>query len=343
MKISISSMLFLLLTLLPGLAQGPATYAVGRSIDRRCAAAGSMALPTADLPTADERKRFSGPDVDCELLHFVDKSKEPDWASYRACVLSRPGSDTDTVATAELYANGWGVRVNLPLARVLVCRSDYTAPAEVELMLDDLDQRANRNNTDGPFRYCSYVTSGRGAGGCAWAENRLNQARRNVQRDAATRNWTPAQKKALGRLVAATDAFAAAHAEGEVDVSGSGAGMYTAGADAAVQTALTQVLVEAGKGLWPKRTDTAAALAEMKQALHEANEYDWTAMGGTIILVDVHKAQASWERYRKAWQELARLVAPAASPTGLDSWLYRVRARQLRETMGPQEDGEIER
>jgi hypothetical protein len=215
------------------------------------------------------------------------------------------------------------------VATHLACEESW-APAEAHARVLHLDRLKRDPRAAPDFEYCDHVTSGYAAGFCAGHGARIAQARRDAAIAALTAAWTPAEKAALTRLRIAAEAYAEAHAQGEVDGSGT---LRIALWIEAQQEVLDEMLarlrrLEAGGVTWGDfRSADARLNADYRKVMNApASE---TQFWGTISKEGIRDAQRAWLRYRDAFLALAAVRYPQANRDALAAFLTAERIRKL--------------
>jgi hypothetical protein len=227
-----------------------------------------------------------------------------------------------------IYANGQGAKPNLPYAIRMACTVGG-APFEVQGRISALEGRMKGEGTDTAFDYCDDVTSGYASGRCAMIGARVRDHQREGQIAALGRGWTPAQKAAWGKVIAAETAYADALANGEVDLSGTLRGVFALEAQGDIKDGTLGLLEaldgkamdKAGPGEF-QRSDAALNAAWKKVTAFGFEDF------GTVTKEGVRTTQRAWIRYRDAWSAFAGLSWPGMGETAAD-YLTKERTNAL--------------
>ncbi len=227
-----------------------------------------------------------------------------------------------------LYANGRGVKENLPYAIRMACTVGG-APFEVSGRIAALEARMKGEGTDTAFDYCDEVTSGYGASQCAMIGSRVRDEARNKRFAELGHSWKPVQKAAWDRVIVAETAYTDAITQGEVDLSGTLRGVFALEAEGEVKTgtlglleALDQkALDKAGPGQLQK-SDAGLNAAWKKVTAHSFEDFRAVTKDG------VRNTQRAWIKYRDAWSAFAKLCWPGMGQAAAD-YLTKERTNAL--------------
>lgn len=239
-----------------------------------------------------------------------------------------------------LYANGLGVKRNLPLARRFACEYGG-APAEVEGRLRRIDAIA-RGEVRDPMDLCDDITSGLMMGVCAGRGADVAQADRERQWDAVQATWTPAQRSALAELRKAAKAYFDNVASLENDMSGTARAAIATEAYERLDSALIADIERFERRERPRKVPADRARDDrtlnsvyhkVLAALDVAKRKDAYAFG-TVTAEGVRTTQRSWLRYRDAWVALAAARWPATPAEVWLAWLSEARTKALVEAVG---------
>ncbi len=232
-----------------------------------------------------------------------------------------------------LYANGEGVRRNIPLARRFACEYGG-APMEVSGRLEHLDAIA-RGKDRQPIDLCDDITSGMMMGFCATRAGDSARAQRETRWTAMQSPWPQPQRAALAELRAAARAYFDSVARAETDLSGTARGML---AEAAYDNLDKSLLVDVGhfeRGRFPatRAQDFAAAdrtlNASYRKVLARLDASAKSAADGgrygTVTSEGVRATQRLWLAYRDAWVRFAAARYPTVAADAWRAWLSRDR------------------
>lgn len=291
--------------------------------------------PAADRPDPAAAAALKGCDSEA-LLYGIGMPADPVKARHCAFVEAEAEQQGAGVfgrgTLMTIYANGSGVKQDLDVAIHLACGVDG-APAESHGRVLHLAALKRDGPGEEPFHFCDDVTSGFAGGICAGHSARIADAQRESEIAALTASWTAAEKEALAKLRAAYDAYAEAHAGGEIDMSGTLRGAFFIGAQQRLRGELLAMLRDLEGGRAPKlgtvdlRREDARLNAEYRRIIASfAKEEDFP---GTVTKEGVRDAQRAWLRYRDAFLAFAAVRYPQLSRDGLAAWLTRQRTELL--------------
>jgi uncharacterized protein YecT (DUF1311 family) len=251
------------------------------------------------------------------------------------CASAPPGrlpaegpADASNVERAEMFANGRGVKQDLAVAAVFLCRArEEMAPAEYEAMAAQLEEM--RKGTAGAvLDFCSAVTSGAGMGICAARDWAAAEGQWEGRLAAVAAAVPPGV--AFQELVAAARAFARKEALLAAEESRGGT-IYPSLVTGAETAAMEAFVADAERWLQQQRAQPAdaARLAAADAALNEVfgrQRREWVACDGceederTSRQAVLRDAQRAWIRYRDAWRAAYKgRWSGAAEPAALDA------------------------
>ncbi|MCE3289939.1 MAG: hypothetical protein K0R83_1951 [Caulobacter sp.] len=295
-----------------------------------CAKYRKVEPPAADRPTAAQLAALK--DCDSADAYYAINGVE-DLVKARRCAfaeMARNENDGPSGAGVlmMIYANGRGVKPNLPYAMRMACTVGG-APFEVEGRLASLEGRMAGEGNGTAFDYCDDVTSGYAAGRCAMIGARVQDHQRATRIAELGRGWTPAQKAAWDRVIAAETAYADALANGEVDLSGTLRGVFALEAEGDIKDGTLGLLEaldgkamdKAGPGEF-QRSDAALNAAWKKVTAFGFEDF------GTVSKDGVRTTQRAWIKYRDAWSAFAGLSWPSMGETAAD-YLTKERTNAL--------------
>ena len=223
---------------------------------------------------------------------------------------------------ATLYANGEGVERNIPLALRFACEEGW-APAEFSARIEHLESmQGSTGEGAGKFSYCDDITSGAMEGYCAAYFRELADKDRTKTLSTISGRFTQAQRDAFSALVQAEQAYALAHGNGEIDLSGTARAMYQIDAGQTLRDDFLAAVQSFESGRYPSGSPAtfAAADARLNQAYEkavaytEAHKSDYRA----VQLEGIRDAERAWLKYRDAWVAFAKLRYPAVPA---EAWL----------------------
>ncbi len=296
----------------------------------RCAQYRKVEPPAADRPTAAQLSVLKACDSS-DAYYGITGPGDPVKARHCAFAEMARGENDGPAGAGVLmmlYANGRGVKPSLPYAIRMACTVGG-APFEVSGRIAALEGRMKGQGTDTEFDYCDDVTSGYGTSQCAVLGSRVQDQQRAGKVAALSRGWTPAQKAAWDRVIAAETAYADALTDGEVDLSRTMRGVFAQEAENDIKDG-TVGLLEAldgkamdrdGPGQFQK-SDAALNAAWKKVMANSFEDF------GTVTRDGVRETQRAWIRYRDAWRAFANLTWPGMGETAAD-YLTRERTNAL--------------
>lgn len=284
--------------------------------------AGAPAIATPETwPNCDSYKSYSG------------IGREVDYAAALRCAWSEraasqaglePRFTTASVFGGSamltvLYANGDGVEKNIPLALRFACEAGG-APAEISLRVKQIQSLRGKSQRT-TFGFCDDITSGFMQGFCAAYDSDIADQKRARARDALVANWPQPQQAAFSIADTAEQAYAQAHADGEIDLSGTARAMFEIDAEQSLRDDFLAAVESFEKGRLPAgaAADAADADARLNAAYRKAladaeahkSEY------GAVQPDGIRKAERAWLKYRDAWIAFAEVHYPVVSR---DAW-----------------------
>lgn len=306
-----------------------------------CRQWGKVAIPKRDIGDAPAG-------CDAETLYYGRDGKGDgrDFIAARHCAYRERGTGADIESQAApfggsgalmmLYANGQGVKRNIPLAKRFACEYGG-APAEVSGRLAHLDAIATGTDK-APMDLCDDITSGMMMGFCANRDAGFATVARNGRWESLQARWTPAQRDAWGEVRKAADDYFESASTEEVDMSGTARGAFAAEVRETLETGLFDAVTGFEDGKRP--TQKAADFTRADKALNATYKATLAkltagrgegAFGeyGTIGPDGVRDTQRAWLRYRDALVRFATLRWPGTSADAWKAWLTIERTKAL--------------
>jgi uncharacterized protein YecT (DUF1311 family) len=291
--------------------------------------------PASDRPSAAEAQALEGCDSE-KLYYGIGVRADP--VKARQCAFLEAGRDDGDVFSGRtmlmmVYANGKGARQDYDVAIHLACGIEG-APAESDGRVTDLAERRKRGDRDGDFDFCDGITSGLAAGYCASHAAGVDEAKRAAAWARLTAGWPVADRQALVRLKAAHKAFAGAHSEGELDLSGTLRGAIAIGAEEALAKELLAMVeqLEAGRAPAYGHAQYAAADAALNARYRKAlAAVEPNGGPGAVTREGIRGAQRAWIAYRDAFLAFAAPRYPKVSRESLATWLTLKRIKMWEE------------
>lgn len=326
-------------------------------------------LPQAALPDCDATAMYYGfdraPDYAAALQCAYYQRANPD--ATRADPFRGPG------VLSMLYANGSGVRRDLDLAIRFTCES-WAAPAEMRgrlihlnamrpeglaavdkdlcqfsgidecallaQRLSGLRDEPNRHGAD--FDLCDDHTSGMMDGICASIRSEFAKAHRNSEVSKLLAPLDSKAREAYARLAKSEEEYEEARSSDEIDLSGSGRGMFAIEeADrlqdlhiATLRSILEGKIAEANAATADAlERDVQSAYDRVIHRLSSMKIQPGIAMGefGSIFPEGVRHTQEVWRQLVAAWLDFRRVAAPSVEETRVHAQLARERLKQLRD------------
>ena len=306
-------------------------YATSKAI---CAQLRTREPPAADRPTRAQSAALRG--CSSEALYYgVGMPADPERA--RLCAFTEDDGEellepfAGRAMLMVMYANGIGARRDLDVAAHLACGLDG-APAESHGRVSRLAALRAQGWTGTDFHYCDDITSGISAGLCAAHEAQIAGGLREAEIATLVAGWTQRERAAFAPLRAAFDAYVDAHADGEVDTSGTLRNALYIGARESLATEFLQMLrqIEAGTAPVSRAEEYRAADADLNRVYREALREAVGDSYGTVTSEGIRDAQRAWLRYRDAFLAFAAIRYPRMSRDSLATWLTRQRTGLLR-------------
>jgi len=286
----------------------------------RCADLLKIAIPAADKTASTDTKCVA------EDLYYgpAGNGVGADPVAARACAWRERDAKTDEAFGGPailmmLYANGAGVKKNIPLAKRFACEAGG-APAEVSGRLDHLDGLTQAAAGATPFDICDDITSGYMSGFCAAREGRIQSNQRASTLASIMKSWTPEQRTAFAALRKATDTYFEISTAEEVDQSGTARGAMAEGARQALEDRFLAILAHCEKGELPTGTAADYKKADAGDTSH-----------GTVKAEGVRRAEVAWIKFRDAWVEFGKVKYPDVSADAWRTDLTRERTEDLKE------------
>ena len=286
--------------------------------------------PLPDLPQPEDRARLANCDS-AALYYGIGQKKNV--RDARLCAFLELEEHRDQVlgggqVLVAIYANAEGVARNPDLARRYACTT-YMAPAELEHLAKHIAD-LETNPAAAPLVYCDEMTSGYMAGACADLADRDSALKRTARANAALGRIKPAQRRAWQALQKAQQRFAQAHADNEVDLSGSARGAFMVQAEAELSEEFTRLLELLAAGQKPKGFGAQPLAASESALLAAYRAGTAVAVSDTTVTAEgVHIVQRTWIAYRSAWLAFARVRFPGLNLDMLSAWLADRRTAQL--------------
>jgi uncharacterized protein YecT (DUF1311 family) len=224
-----------------------------------------------------------------------------------------------------LYTNGEGAQENLPLALRFACEAGG-APAEISYRIRDIESRfENPRSANTKFSFCEDITSGFMEGFCAAYKSELADVKRAESLKELSLRMNPAQLQAFDQIDKLEQTYASAHAQGEIDLSGTARAMFQVDAEDSLRDDFLAALQSYEAGRFPSgssqtyRDADAELNSTYRRKLNDAEKHK--AEYGAIQPEGIRDAERAWLKYRDAWVAFARLRYPSVAS---DVWLAQL-------------------
>lgn len=296
-----------------------------------CQQVKDVAVPSADLPTAEEKKDLAG--CRSQDLYFgLGATKDP--VKARKCAfaeIDRGVSDLDIAGRAilaMLYANAQGVDRNLDLAMKFSCEVQGS-PGDVAGNIHELARfkEAKYNGTN--FSFCDHSSGRHLYEQCVALDDRFDKIKREARLADITKSWSPENKRAFAELRKAADAFF-------TDRCGSEFGTETTQVQerAFLENDFIARLQQLERGEFPKFT--AADLQKSETRLNDdlgKIQAKGSIYQGQITAQGVNKTEKAWQAYKNAWIAFGRKKYPNVQAVSWQTWFTEDRAVMLEKML----------
>lgn len=292
---------------------------------QQCMRVQHLAPPTSDVPVGQPKQ------CDASGIYYDTRARAgangADWKRVRECAVS----SSDHKVLMMLYANGYGVAKDEPLAIKYACGLENVAKAEMEARIAHL---ANGIGTR-PFDFCDDITSGFSGTICASIKERQHDNARLARLDRYAAKLQPGSKPAFRALRQAAEAYSQ---KLEADMRGTAAPSMAMSAAGRVMDQFAGDVIKAASGKVPPCRPTAcdgreAELGRTLQAVlarTSTDEHHPERIGdSTISRDDIAEAQRAWIAYRDAWMAFLATGASTADPASVKAMLTARRIARL--------------
>jgi hypothetical protein len=216
---------------------------------------------------------------------------------------------------ADIYANGAGVKRNIPLAMRFACESEE---GMAKLAAPDIEKLDGAHTTAEPFEFCDYASSTFQMNFCGAYASQIRDEHRTRFLNSLKASMTPEQRAAFEKLLLAHNAYVEVHVA-EVDQAGTIRTIRTTGSQSILKDVFRTDIVQFERKKWPELSDKELALAdrwlqlEYEKKLRELRTHTKDDIQqGAVSAGQLSKVETTWEAYRDAWVEFARVRYPAA-------------------------------
>jgi hypothetical protein len=277
------------------------------------------------------------PDCDSTAYYF-GIGRDKDYTLARSCAylerfkhVDQDGSlFTGPGILAMIYANGDGTPRDLDLARRFTCEIKEAAPEETLARLQVIDRMATSPKNAGHFDLCSMGSTGVTQNWCASIHLRLEDARRYDELVKMVDGLTPAQQESFKVLQSAEQGYEAAHADKEIDLTGTAAAALTL-----QERNRLRALFVSDFALFAKKDFAEPVSLGVVQG-HIDNDLASIQKNGphifrntTVTVQGVNETQAAWVKYVAAWRAYEAAVNPGVSGDAVETQLGRERLFHL--------------
>jgi uncharacterized protein YecT (DUF1311 family) len=304
----------------------------------KCEELKNIPIPALDRPKKEELESVTNCDPE-DLYYGIGIAA--DYQKARFCAYKNyPKDDSAFGGTAILmllYANGFGVKRNIELAKRFVCEVGG-APMEIEGRLEHLD-RIKEPSIPGnkSFDVCDDISSGLMMGYCVQHAEKMAQMDRASKFKTIMASWTEAEKTAFKKLQAASERFTKDRAEKEIDSRGTAGAAEEIGEKTIQRRDFLESVEKLEKNQAPKYTSAQnkeedKKLNSLYQAIQKLKLDE--ILAGNITLEGVKTTQRAWLSYRDAWVEFAKLKYPKYSSESIAAWFTKKRNHMLKNLHG---------
>ena len=216
---------------------------------------------------------------------------------------------------ADMYFNGAGVKRNVPLAMRFACEFDE---GMAKLALPDIEQLNISPHAQGTFEFCDYAETTFTMNFCSDYKSEMADDRRSRYYNSLKSSMSLEQQAAFEGLLAAQSAYIDAHAF-EVDQGGTIRNIRTNGSQEILENLFHVEIVHFERRKWPPLSDSQIKTAdsllhrEYETKVRQLRAQSKEAIDDGAVTADhLSMVEESWEKYRNAWVEFARLRYPTA-------------------------------
>lgn len=284
-----------------------------------CQKVQELAVPPADLPTADELKTLA--DCRSQDLYFgLGVAKDP--VKARKCAFSeidRKVNDLDIAGRsilAMIYANAQGVDRNMDLAIKFSCEI-HGMPGDIAGNIHELARYRDGHFSGDNYSACDHSSGRHSYEQCAALEDRFDKVKREAKIAAITKAWSAQDKKAFETFRIAADAFFTDRCANEFDTA-----TTQVQERAFLENDLIDKLEQLERGEFPKFSPADLKAAESKlQADLEKVQARGSFSQGQITADGVNKTEKTWQAYKAAWITFGKKKYPKVTVADWNAWL----------------------
>lgn len=216
---------------------------------------------------------------------------------------------------ADIYFNGAGVKRDVPLAIHFACEAEE---GMATLALQDIAKLKDSPRNHGRFEFCDFAASTFTMNFCSGYASEIEDDRRGRYFNSLKSSMTPEQRKAFEKLLAAENTYIETHSS-EVDQGGTIRVIRTVGSQSILKDLFHTEVAHFERKKWPVLSDnqitTADALLQREyvKTLQQLRAQAKDSMDqGAVTADDLSSVEGTWQTYRDAWVEFARLRYSAA-------------------------------
>jgi rubrerythrin len=216
---------------------------------------------------------------------------------------------------ADIYFNGAGVKRNIPLAMRFACESEEGMAV---LAMAGVAKLNGSPQAHGRFEFCDYAATTLTMNFCSLYASEVEDEHRRRYYDSLKTSMAPKQRAAFEKLLIARDAYIKVHAS-EVDQGGTIRNIRTIGSENILKNLFYTEIVRFERKKWPgfsgNQVKTADDLLhrEYTKKLQQLQMQTKEMIDeGAVTPGNLSIVEESWQAYRDAWAEFARLRYPAA-------------------------------
>jgi uncharacterized protein YecT (DUF1311 family) len=216
---------------------------------------------------------------------------------------------------ADIYFNGAGVKRDIPLAIRFACEADE---GTATLALRDIGKLTGAPRAQGRFEFCDYAATTLMMNFCTSYRSEGEDDRRNRYYGSLQSSMTPQQQLAFQKLLVAQNAYIEAHGS-EVYQGGTIRAIRTMGSENILKDLFHTELVHFERKKWPALSENQIKKAdellhdEYDKKMQELRTQTKETIDEEVVTADnLSRVQETWEGYRDAWVEFARLRYPTA-------------------------------
>ena len=308
-----------------------ATFAIGQTTSAElradCSAYASIPLPTE----AEKAPVPKAPPACASYRSYRGIGRPVNYSEARACAWKeRLAQKADlgqnqkeptawivggSLILSDIYFNGAGVKRDIPLAMRFACEFEE---GMATLALPDIAKLKGSPRAHGPFEFCDYATSTFTMNFCVGYASKIEDDRRSRYYNSLKSSMTSEQQAAFEKLLAARNAYVAAHAS-EVDQDGTIRVIRTVGSQGILKDLFHTEVVHFERRKWPTLSDDQITMADallhreyVKKLQQLRTQTKESIDQGAVSAGNLSSVEQTWQTYRDAWDAFARLRYPDA-------------------------------